>query len=176
MNRCDLPISCIVNDYNTKMNGVESFDQRLTAFDCKLISNINWISLYQFLLDIVLDNSVAAGRVKEWIPKSKTTAHARMEIVSQITEHIKREIELDDSCLQNQDEQNLSEQENSAFHLPLYVPDVKRCDYCNKKGDKIRSNMFKSRIKCSICQVYLCLNSKRNCFADHHNDLVFREH
>ena len=58
-------------------------------------------------------------------------------------------------------------EDNSASgtsHLPVYSCNRGRCSHCSSKTIDCRSN-----IKCSACDVSLCLNASRNCFSEFHS-------
>ena len=48
-------------------------------------------------------------------------------------------------------------------HLAVYSPDKKRCVVCQQR--KVR---HWSRVKCSGCNVHLCVADGRNCFQQYH--------
>ena len=54
--------------------------------------------------------------------------------------------------------------ENVGVHLPFYCDKRGRCEVCASEKVESRSN-----IKCSYCQVSLCLNKERNCFVMYHD-------
>ena len=61
-----------------------------------------------------------------------------------------------------------------AVHLPVFVPTRSGCVHCRvpatatETGKAQKMNTF---IKCTSCNVYLCLQKERNCFAAHHGVL-----
>ena len=57
---------------------------------------------------------------------------------------------------------DLSIRKISAKHLPEMM-ECKHSMGCRRKGCS-----RKSRVRCMACNVYLCLQSDRNCFADFH--------
>lgn len=52
---------------------------------------------------------------------------------------------------------------NRGIHWPTFVENRGRCEVCSLK--KIQS---KPHSKCSHCNVFLCVNEKKNCFAEYH--------
>ena len=50
--------------------------------------------------------------------------------------------------------------ENVGIHWVVHDPKRGRCEVCSKK--KVESRPF---LKCSACNVYLCIDKKRNCFS-----------
>lgn len=79
-----LPIPTSIDDCNQNMNGVDSFDQRLAAFDAQLRSRRNWLAIYYFLLDISLANIVSISRMQKWVEGSTSTAHIRLSLARQV--------------------------------------------------------------------------------------------
>lgn len=51
----------------------------------------------------------------------------------------------------------------SLTHLPLSVAEVKQCALCNRRRQR-----HETHIKCTACQVHLCIQQQRNCFHDYH--------
>ena len=57
-------------------------------------------------------------------------------------------------------------------HFPLYNSQRRTCIWCSlkaKSGEgKKGVDTPETQISCRLCDVYLCLNSNRNCFKDFH--------
>lgn len=53
---------------------------------------------------------------------------------------------------------------NHGVHWPTFVPNRGRCEVCSMK--KVQS---KPNSKCSHCNVFLCINEKKICFAEYHD-------
>ena len=157
-----LPIPRIIHDYNINMNGVDSFDQRRTGFDVMLRSRRNWMAIFQFLLDIGLVNTVAVARLENWRKPSTTTAHIRMEIAKAALEKAKDSFETET--------QASSTMPVSSLHLPVYEKERRSCVLCKSRSQNIPNYRARERrfVRCSDCNVYLCLNSDRNCYAEYH--------
>lgn len=49
-------------------------------------------------------------------------------------------------------------------HMPEVENQRKRCKFCQQKFKKEN----RTSVRCSTCDVYLCLNSDRNCFREYH--------
>ena len=54
--------------------------------------------------------------------------------------------------------------ENLGVHGPIYDKKRGRCEVCAKDKQEARPH-----IKCSACDVFLCLNEEKNCFAKFHD-------
>ena len=59
---------------------------------------------------------------------------------------------------------------NLPLHLPEYQHSRKPCEYWYKKGFA-----WKTFVKCTECGVFLCLVKERNCFLDHHSQLIAKD-
>ncbi|KAJ8879242.1 hypothetical protein PR048_019848, partial [Dryococelus australis] len=53
---------------------------------------------------------------------------------------------------------------NQGIHWPKFVKERGRYEYCSVNNTQSRPHS-----KCSHCNVYLCCNEKRNCFALYHS-------
>ena len=163
------------------MNGVDSCDQRREAFDARLFSNRNWISLYQFLLDVCLVNTVAIGRMGGWIAPKTTTAHARAGIAQEILATARKEMNLESVTLTSENERPVYVTRGTSAapqsrlslkpHLPTYESVARRCYVCRYRCrlDSSKETSHRSHLKCTECNVYLCLSGKRNCYATFHS-------
>ena len=62
----------------------------------------------------------------------------------------------------------------SENHLPEYRVNRIVCEYCKhemqEEGVKSTTNDNRSYIFCTLCDVVLCINSKRNCFVEYHSN------
>ena len=54
--------------------------------------------------------------------------------------------------------------ENRGVHWPIYKKNRGRCEVCSNK--KIES---RPHFQCSACNVFLCINDKKNCFVEYHD-------
>ena len=176
-----LPIPRVIDDYNLRMNGVDSFDQRRAAFDARLRSRRNWVAIYQFLLDIALVNTVAITRMNKWTASSKTTAEIRLEIADRA---LNKARQLMDCSARNESQ---SHEEPSVSKVPYvtkktimkkvlpvvrlsrgaHIPHCtklrRRCYLC-----RFRNERRLTLIQCSQYVVSLCCSRERNCYARYH--------
>ena len=62
----------------------------------------------------------------------------------------------------------------SGNHLPEYRVNRIVCEYCKherqEEGVKATTNDNRSHVFCTLCNVALCLSSKRNCFVEYHSN------
>ena len=77
---------------------------------------------------------------------------------------------------QSVDRTKLLRLDNSKGHLPGVAPRC-RCAVCCKVREKRDLTKHEYRhescIKCSVCEVHLCLNEKRNCYKLYHTELEY---
>lgn len=170
-----LPIPKFANDYNHLMNGVESFGQRRAAYDARLISRKNWWSLYQFLLDIALINTIAIMRFNG---SKELTFNLRMDIVNGL--HEESETVTGDSQPNSVRSHYVS---RSVTHLPPSRLIGKHTQFSVLKGNERRtcflcsfvsprgssSSKRKGTLHCETCNKTFCAVPGRNCFSTFHD-------
>ena len=186
--RC-LPIPKIIDDYSRNMNGVDSFDQRRAAFDASLRCRRNWFSIYQFLLDIALSNTIVLTRMKEWVPSSTTTAHIRLGVTQQAIMEARHKMEIEKEAhdsgtsmrstrlttnrgpyVSRRSVELPASRFQQGIHLPIYESLRRKCYLCrflNQERSAAERNR-KTATRCSKCNVYLCFGRERNCFNAYH--------
>ena len=156
------------------MGGVDSFDQRRAAFDMRLKSRRTWISLFQFLLDVTLVNTVILSNELQ-IMEGKGTAEIRMSIAHdliaesralKITSVVRRPRVGVDAPVRRLDPAN---------HSPVKVEKRQRCELCKirlKRRGKNPQQAPKSFVRCTYCDVALCVSRDRRCFEEFHNEEI----
>ena len=185
-----LPIPSVIDSYNGNMNGVDSFDQRRACFDAQLRSRRNWLSIYQFILDIALVNSIAVVRMRELVPPSMTTAHIRLSIASSL---LRKGRELMSAVVAAEQENSLAVRSSlqprrgpyvtartsqppavrltPGTHLPVSSSKKRRCFLCRftQRAQSSSQQSSLTAFKCSKCVVYLCCKNQRPCFLNFHS-------
>ena len=70
---------------------------------------------------------------------------------------------------------NLTRLNIELGHWPIKVEEKKDCKLCAIRGNKQnlpRSEWrHQSRVKCSACDVHLCLENERHCFMEYHTEI-----
>lgn len=80
-NSCrQLPILNVIDAYNQNMNDLYYFDEIRAAFDAQLCGRGNWFSIYQFVLEFALVNTVDVTRMQHWSLPSTTAAQIRLQL------------------------------------------------------------------------------------------------
>lgn len=68
-----LPIPNVIDAYKQNMNVVDSIDQSRATFDAQMYIRRNRVSVYQFILDVALVNTVAVTEMQHWSHPSTST-------------------------------------------------------------------------------------------------------
>lgn len=145
-----------IKDYNSYMGGVDTAD-RLRALYCMDIAFVNSYVIHGLIMK--------QTTVKDF-RRSVTQGLMTMKDVSQ-----KRKTSTDNTAKAGPSKRRKSEYStikdvrlgNRGIHWPTFVENRGRCEVCSLK--KIQS---KPHSKCSHCNVFLCVNEKKNCFAEYH--------
>ena len=167
-------ITCAVavKYYNSYMGGVDTADRLRALYCIDRKSPKWWHRLFWGLLDIAFVNSyVIHGLIMKQTTvkdfrRSVTQGLMTMKDVSQ-----KRKTSTDNTAKAGPSKRRKSEYStikdvrlgNRGIHWPTFVENRGRCEVCSLK--KIQS---KPHSKCSHCNVFLCVNEKKNCFAEYH--------
>lgn len=161
-----------VKDYNMYMGGVDTADRLRALYCIDRKSPKWWHRLFWGLLDIVFVNAyVIHGLIMEQTTvkdfrRSVTQGLMTMKDASQ-----KRKTSTDNTAKGGPSKRRKSDYStikdvrlgNRGIHWPTFVENRGRCEVCSLK--KIQS---KPHSKCSHCNVFLCVNEKKNCFIEYH--------
>lgn len=161
-----------VKDYNAYMGGVDMADRLRALYCVDRKSPKWWHRLFWGVLDIAFVNAY----VIHGLSFEKTTVKDFRRSVAQglmamkdvgVKKRISRE-NPDSSGPSKRRKANFSTLKdvrlgNRGRHWPKYVQNRGRCEVCS-----MQKTQSKPRTVCSLCNVYLCLNDKKNCFVDYH--------
>lgn len=171
-------ISCptVVKDYNAFMGGVDHADQLRASYGLNRRSKKWWHRIFWGILEITFVNSyVVYCQVEEKISlleykRCVTNGLMSQQNLTVDTRMLKRRSLNDDSpqCSKKRRGKKESVSKdirlgNLGIHWPKFVDARGRCEMCSI--NKVQSKPYS---KCSHCNVFLCCNDKKNCFAKYH--------
>ncbi|CAC5420394.1 unnamed protein product [Mytilus coruscus] len=148
----------VVQNYNVKMNGVDKADQTRTEYPTYRMCKRWWTYIFYFLLDLSIANSFILMKespnhnLKTNTGKNKVRSllSFRMNLAKQLTGNFRGSRKR--KRLSNIDPQEVE-------HWPCENDKRGRCKQCF--SNKVRKDV---KIKCSGCDVFLCLS----CFREFH--------
>lgn len=161
-----------VKDYNTYMGGVDTADRLRALYCIDRKSPKWWHRLFWGLLDIAFVNSyVIHGLIMEQIPVKEFRRSVTQGLMTMKDTNQKRKTSTDSITKGGSSKRRKSDYStikdvrlgNKGIHWPKFVENRGRCEVCSMK--KIQS---KPHSKCSHCNVFLCVNEKKNCFVEYH--------
>lgn len=182
----------IVPDYNQFMGGVDKADRLRQAYCTDRRSKKWWHRLFFGILDIAFVNaytiykklhpeekvtllefrrgvslgllakSSTASKKTRFSPASSPRSSPRSTPKSRIESGPKRR-------KYNYSVSNDVRLGNRGVHWPAFTQKRARCEQCSSMAIESRPHSM-----CMHCNVYLCINEKKNCFAEYHNINVKR--
>jgi len=162
----EVPCPQVVIDYNSNMNGVDIFDQRLSYYKIDRRSKKWWHRIFFYLLDASIVNSnniynrlklpqisakdfrrsVINGLLSETLVNPKRNSFIPSEVeIKKFKPYVPIEI-----------------RQQSSAHQPTRGT-RRRCAVCSTKANPVRTDWL-----CSICKVPLCLGKNKDCFQNYH--------
>ncbi|XP_055711432.1 uncharacterized protein LOC129806687 [Phlebotomus papatasi] len=160
-----LELNClkIVHTYNQHMNGVDIMDQKKSYYeqDRKCAAKF-YLKLFFDILDIGINNACIVynemSQEKD-IGRSLTLLQFRQEVARCLIGDYRSRTRAPPTI------RHSNELLQPLQHCPVWIKIRSRCHLCYTKN-KVDSRTF---CKCEACGVYLCFNSTRNCFKQHHD-------
>lgn len=167
----------IVREYNSKMGGVDLVDRMMSYYRMSVRTRKWTIRMLMHFTDLALANSWLLYRqdntecgtpkrnIMQFLEFRMTVAQAYLSKCGTDVEDAQEENEhvLQQCCKHKfTPVPNVSVRTTSAKHLPEMV-NLKNPMRCREKGCT-----GKSRVRCMTCNVFLCLQTERNCFAAFH--------
>lgn len=162
----------VVDDYNTRMGGVDRSDQFATSHKCARRSAKYYKKLFLYIFDMCLVNAYLVFKLlhRQDDQAEITYLQFRMKWIDKVM--------LD--CHQNIPEQKLRSRlvsgvqpmRLSGRHFPVPIPQpadakrkiYRRCVVCSSRGAR-----KESRFMCDVCEVALCTE----CFKDYHTKVDY---
>ena len=174
-----LDIPACVDDYNHNKVGVDVADQYRSYYSVQLVTQRNWFPIFFWALETALINSFI---IYSDIPSCSKITHKdfRMQVAWELIMQGKRRKSHHQTA--STTPHHPSTTTPQASHLPISVPKEERhiCEQCRLQSITVRESgvpgsqsslLPKSCWKCSSCNIFLCLNSSRNCFFIYHRSL-----
>ena len=168
--RTALKPQCI-HDYNRIMPGIDKSDQM--KFGRKVARRKvkkYYKTIFYHLFDCILINSFQYFLKIPQMAK-KTHNQFRIALIKQLI--AKYNVNAADPDVENEQDAaetqptTINNDQTDALHVPVYHQTAKGCCYCRKFKEK-QERYAQSFWRCQACQEYYCLNGKRQCFTDFH--------
>jgi hypothetical protein len=159
-----VPCPQMIKRYNAGMGGVDLLDQRTAAY------RLDRKSTHRFYLRIFFDLMDIAC-VNAYIVYATLNPESAMTLLdfkislsrSLIGPYCSRKRNVPSTRVNRRNSIISVMPAEVPQHMPIVEAVRQRCHYCAKEGSQ-----KKSKIRCSVCGIYLCLNETRNCFLKHH--------
>ena len=163
-----------IKEYNTYTGGVDKADMLISLYRLSRKSKKWWHRIFYGLIDWALCNAfIAFNKVTK--AKMKSLDFQRRGVAQSVITRghpmkvgwsfsyappaaSKKRKSLTYSVPQS------IQKENVGVHWPNYNKKHGRCEVCAKEKQEAHPH-----IKCSACNVFLCLSEKKNCFAKFHD-------
>lgn len=156
------PCPVALSDYNQNMNFVDKFDQNLTSYKIDRKSKKWWHRIFFYLLDAAVVNSFVL--YKELQLETMTMKDFRREIVNFLVSKAvvkQKRNSISETVTIKRSKPYVSEQirKTESAHQPQ-LSTRRRCALCSTLKKQIRTQWM-----CSVCNVPLCLGTKKNLFS-----------
>lgn len=158
--KVQLSIPTMVKTYNMFMGGVDVADQMKGTYAIDIRSRFKY---YLRIAFDVLDTSVVNGYINyKSLNQNSKLSHL------QYRQSVVRGLIGDFSSRKNAFPSGLIARRAIPATVHNHLPEVeckrKRCKFCQQQLKKEN----RTSIRCSTCDVYLCLTTDRNCFKEYH--------
>lgn len=170
--KSDVSCPTVLKDYNQYMGGVDRADRLRALYPVDRKSNKWWHRIFWGLMDIAFVNAyIIHGNLFEKQSAKEFRRNVAMGLISRKSTTLgRRKVSMENDpgpSKRRKTQYSVSKDmrlANRGIHWPQFVQNRGRCEVCSK--NKIQS---RPSTKCSHCQVFLCLNEKKNCFNKFHN-------
>ena len=164
-----------IDDYNHNMGGVDIADQRRSYYSTQITTRRTWMPMFFWLLDTTIINSYLIAGSTDHITFRLDLAWNLVELAGE-KEKIRSEKEKETPSVSIRVTKNNSLDPirlTSNKHMPQHRNSRQACRWCREQAklgqlETDKQNPPQSNIFCKLCNVALCLNKQRNCFADYH--------
>ena len=170
----------LMPDYQAYMRGVDRGDQLIGYYNIGRRSKKWWKRVFGYVIEVAALNAYIIQ--KDGRPASEHNKHDYLEFRVALAEELigsfsSRQVPV--GRPRSVEHQQALRLDTSKDHLPIMEDTVHQCVVCNKVREvkmlKRSECRHESKIKCSVCDVNLCLNTKRNCFVKYHTSVRYWE-
>jgi hypothetical protein len=162
-------ISCpeLVKDYNQNMGHVDKADMLKSCYEIDRKSKRWWLRIFWHFIDVTIVNAFILFR-QRCDGRSMELKEFRIAVARGligIPKREKRGRKSDEAeCSQRKYKRQvpLETRYVESSHMPMYGTSL-RCASCSTKSEPHRTKW-----RCTMCKVGLCLNDKKNCFVKYH--------
>ena len=164
----------LLPDYQKFMRGVDRGDQLMGYYNVGRRSKKWWKRVFSYLIEVSLLNAYVLRKFSNGVQTD--FLHFRLELANQLVGTFRKSSPLGDRP-RSMEHQLLLRLDSTKGHLPEVASHrhqcVVCCKVCEKRGISRSEYRHESCIKCSICDVHLCLSKERNCYMKYHSVLDY---
>nr|XP_039254067.1 piggyBac transposable element-derived protein 4-like isoform X2 [Styela clava] len=165
-----IPCPPLLKDYNKYMIGVDLSDQMRKYYNLTRRSKVWYRRVFSYILEVAVHN---ARVVFENLTGQRCEGVGfRMELVVALIGSLRagrRPGVLTPA--------SITRLHNAGSHFPIPGGRLKTCRVCSKKSRVSattgKSTISRSSVKCSYCDVHLCVRENRSCFRDWHTKVEY---
>ena len=171
-------ISCppCLPDYQEFMRGVDLSDQQISYYNVGRRSKKWWKRVFSYILEACSQNAYVLkiyGQANKKV-KNPSFLDFRLELAAELIGNYKGRSRIGRPRSQSPADIRL---DNNKQHLPIIADKHVECVVCNKirstTGASRSCLRHESQVRCSTCEVALCLNKKRNCYFKYHTQPIY---
>ncbi len=163
----------LLPDYQTYMRGVDRGDQLMGYYSLARRLKKWWKRVFAYVIEVAALNGYIV--YKAGLPSSESCKYDYMKYRIDLAEDLIGSFSSRPLAMgrpRSVGHQQVLRLDTSKNHLPDIDSGVHQCVVCCKIRDVrklTRSQMrHETKVKCSVCDVNLCLTSGRNCFKKYH--------
>ena len=170
----------LLPDYQAFMRGVDRGDQLIGYYNIGRRSRKWWKRVFGYAIEVAALNAYIIQ--KDGRPPSERSKHDYLEFRVALAEELIGSFtsrQLPAGRPRSVNHQQTLRLDPSKGHLPVLADSQRQCVVCNKVGEvrQLRRTEFRheTKVKCSVCDVNLCLIAARNCFFKYHSYVRYWE-
>ena len=163
----------LLPDYQAFMRGIDRGDQLMGYYNVGRRSKKWWKRVFAYLLEVCVLNSYILQKVSNSGAVKQDFLNFRLTLAVQLVGTSRKSQGGRPRTLEN----STLRLDITQSHLPEYVSHKRDCVVCCKvrltKGLSRSQFRHESAIKCSTCDVHLCLSKDRNCYKIYHTQVDY---
>lgn len=181
--RIEVPCPNVVKLYNERMGGVDIFDQMMEYYRTYFRTKKWTVKVILHLFDLAIVNSWMEYRrdCRNARVKALKLLDFRLNLGEYLTSGAIERIDEEEANTEDEEERIEAENQRKKRKMPATLPcSDKRYDRFdhwpipedlkNPLSCRMEKCESRSRVRCSKCNVYLCLSKQQNCFLKFHCD------